>query len=96
MTSAELAAINAALRLGDPAAPPPGTVLTWEDLPVVWVVEKIHFRRHYICVHIVRLKDMPRDVGRVSCCYDVPMDVVPTIVQVPGNAPPFDEWPRFR
>lgn len=91
MTPDDLRRVNAALRLGDPAVPPEGSVVMFGREPELWTVSTAFVERRSIAVDVFR-ETYP---GISSTSYDVPGDVPPTVVSVPPGSPPFELWLRF-
>lgn len=91
MAKHDLEVINAALALGDPAWPPPGTVVRYilNGFTYVAVLETTHSGIEAMD-HVFYRIDEPAD--KYNKWIIRPRDMV--VLSVPKDAPPFSEWPR--
>lgn len=93
MSEDELAVVNSALALGDPAVPPLGSILKFEGSLLLshltWEVFKVV--RFNVSGRIVHVKD---DTSHTKTHYRIPTPKPPTILDVPESALPFEAWER--
>lgn len=87
----DLKAINAALRLGDPAVPPVGTVL---DLggSALWEVTRLEECSLGVKVYVERVDGARTMSARAHIVISGPWHG--QVALLPADAPPFTEWDR--
>jgi hypothetical protein len=91
--SNELAAINAAIRLGDLVCPPVGAVIFWlvdAKKGGQWRVESYHGTERF---RIAVMRNCSSGVKMYWCPFLNDTEF-PTIASVPEDAPPFEWWER--